>query len=129
MDHCSFEFAAYNDIVSAGAMISAFSELYLCRGPIKDSNSIAISRPFKSLSSATSGQMPMAASPLGKAELYQFVNNIVYDYGYGMDTGNPPFGIVFSNFFIAGPATTNTADAYYQVDGNQKAYAIGNYLD
>ena len=130
MDHCSFEFAAYNNIDSAGAVNITFQNCIFA-DPIKEQQ---FNCHFETGPVTFIGNLWANAhgrSPLGKANL-QFVNNIVYDYGYGMDTGNSAGGFywdVINNFFIAGPATTNASDAYYQVDGNQKAYAIGNYLD
>jgi fibronectin-binding autotransporter adhesin len=70
-------------------------------------------------------------SILGKGNL-QFVNNTIYNYQAGLTTGNSGGAFnwdVIGNYFIAGPSTTSSGDAYYQVDNNQTAYAAGNYLD
>jgi len=70
-------------------------------------------------------------NPLAKGNL-QFVNNIVYNYGYAFTTGNSSGHFnwdIINNYFIAGPSTSSAGDAFYQVDSNQSAYAIGNILD
>src|SRR5580658_2795140 len=70
-------------------------------------------------------------SVLAKANS-QFVNNVVYDYGYAYTTGNSA-GVfsydILNNYFIAGQSTNDTADAFYQLDANQSAYSSGNLLD
>jgi autotransporter-associated beta strand protein len=130
MDHCSFEFAAYNNVDSAGAVNITFQNCIFA-DPIKEQQ---FNCHFETGPVTFIGNLWANAhgrSPLGKANL-QFINNVVYDYGYAMDTGNSAGKFlwdVFNNLFIAGPATTNSSDAYYQVDGNQSAYASGNYMD
>jgi autotransporter-associated beta strand protein len=62
----------------------------------------------------------------------QFVNNVIYNYGYAYTTGSSS-GVftydILNNNFIAGPSTNNTADAFYQLDNNQSAYSSGNVVD
>ena len=130
MDHCSFEFAAYNNIDSAGAVDITFQNCIFA-DPIKEQqfNCHFETGPVTFIGNLWANSH--GRNPLGKANM-QYVNNIVYDYGYAMTTGNSSGRFnwdVIDNYFISGPATTNAADCYYQVDGNQSAYAIGNYLD
>ena len=70
-------------------------------------------------------------SALSKAN-DQFVNNVIYDYGYAYTSGNTA-GLhthdVIGNYFIAGPSTTSAGDAWYQLSTNDSIYSSGNYLD
>jgi autotransporter-associated beta strand protein len=70
-------------------------------------------------------------SPLMKVN-GQYINNVVYNYqaGYTVgDTGSKFSQDIINNYFIAGPSTTSTGDAFYQMDANIKAYASGNLND
>ena len=130
MDHCSFEFAAYNNVDSVGAVNITYQNCIFA-DPIAEQR---FNCHFETGPVTFIGNLWANAhgrSPLGKANL-QFIDNVVYNYGYAMDTGNSS-GVftwdVLNNLFIAGPSTTSAGDAYYQVDSNQSAYATGNYLD
>ena len=130
MDHCTFEFAAYNNVDEAGSSDITFQNCIFA-DPISEQrfNCHFEGGPVTFINCLWANAH--GRSPLGKANL-QFVNNIVYNYGYGMDTGNSAGQFdwdVVNNYFIAGPSTSNSGDAYYQVDGNQHVYAIGNYMD
>jgi autotransporter-associated beta strand protein len=130
MDHCSFEFAAYNNVDSVGAVNITFQNCIFA-DPIAEQR---FNCHFETGPVTFIGNLWANAhgrSPLGKANL-QFINNVVYNYGYAMDTGDSSGAFtwdVLNNLFIAGPSTTSAGDAYYQVDSNQSAYATGNYLD
>ena len=69
-------------------------------------------------------------NPLAKGNT-QFVNNVVYNFQAGYTAGNSSGTFthdIINNYFIAGPSTTNTGDAFFQM-GNQSVYASGNQLD
>jgi hypothetical protein len=69
-------------------------------------------------------------SPLAKANT-QYIDNVLYDYQAGYTAGDSSGHFthdVVDDYFIAGPATTNAADAYYQMS-NQSVYNSGNLLD
>ncbi len=70
-------------------------------------------------------------NPLAKSNS-QFVNNVVYNYGYAYTTGNSA-GVfnydILNNYFITGANTNTASDTWYQLDSNQSAYASGNMLD
>jgi autotransporter-associated beta strand protein len=130
LDHCSFEFAAYNNIDSAGAVDVTISNCIFA-DPIKEQqfNCHFETGPVTMIDNLWANSH--GRNPLGKGDM-QYVNNIVYNYQYAMTTGNSSGDFhwdVVNNYFISGPSTTNANDAYYQVDSNQSAYAIGNYLD
>jgi autotransporter-associated beta strand protein len=129
-DHCSFEFAAYNNI-DATACMNMTVQYSIFADPIDEQqfNGHFETGPLSFVANLWANSH--GRNPLGKADL-QFVNNVVYNYQYAMTTGNSG-GVfhwdVISNYFIAGPSTTSATDDYYQVDDNQQAYALGNLLD
>jgi len=130
LDHCSFEFAAYNNIDSAGAVNVTISNCIFAN-PIKEQqfNCHFETGPVTFIDNLWANSH--GRNPLGKGNM-QYVNNIVYNYQYAMTTGNSSGNFlwdVVNNYFIAGPSTTSAGDDYYQVDSNQSAYAIGNFLD
>jgi autotransporter-associated beta strand protein len=130
LDHCTFEFAAYNNIDSAGAVNVTISNCIFA-DPIREQQ---FNLHFETGPVTMIGNLwanSHGRNPLGKGDM-QYVNNVVYNYQYAMTTGNSSGNFhwdVVNNYFIAGPSTTNANDCYYQVDSNQSAYAIGNYLD
>ena len=69
--------------------------------------------------------------PLAKASTV-YVNNVVYDYAAGYTTadtaGNFSHDIV-NNYFITGPSSSAPEDDFFQFDGGQTVYAVGNLLD
>jgi len=69
--------------------------------------------------------------PLAKASTV-YVNNVVYDYQAGYTTadtaGNFTHDIV-NNYFITGPSSTSPNSDFFQFDGGQTVYAVGNLLD
>ena len=69
-------------------------------------------------------------NPLAKGDT-QYVNNVVYNFqsGYTLgDTGGKFTQDVVNNYFIAGPSTTSSGDAFFQL-GSQSMYFEGNMLD
>ncbi len=130
MDHCSFEFAAYNNVDAAGAVDITFQNCIFA-DPIREQqfNCHFETGPVTFIDNLWMNSH--GRNPLGKANL-QFVNNIVYNYQYAMTTGNSSGHFdwdVVNNYFVSGPSTTSAGDCFYQVDGNQTVYAVGNYLD
>jgi autotransporter-associated beta strand protein len=132
LDHCSFEFAAYNNIDagSNGSVNVTFSNC-LFADPIsyQQFNVHLQGGPATFIDDLWANAHNR--SPLGKVNM-QYVNNIVYNYQAAMTTGDSSGAFlwdVINNYFIAGPSTTSAGDAYYQVDSTQEAYAIGNYID
>jgi autotransporter-associated beta strand protein len=132
MDHCTFEFAAYNNIDAGGnGAINSTIEYCIFADPILEQqfNFHLQGGPTTIIGClmANSG----GRNPLGKANL-QFINNIVYNWGFAMTTGNSSgtfYWDVINNYFITGPNTTSDSDDYFQVDSGELAYATGNYED
>jgi len=129
-DHCSFEFAAYNNIDSVSSTNTTIQNCIFA-DPIAEQRfnchfEVGPVTFIDNLWANSHGR-----NPLGKGDM-QFINNIVYNYQYAMTTGNSSGAFhwdVVNNYFIAGPSTTSAGDDYYQVDDNQQAYGIGNLLD
>jgi hypothetical protein len=68
--------------------------------------------------------------PLAKGNT-QYINNVVYNYQAAYTAGNSSGHFlhdVVGNYFITGPRTTNSSNAYYQM-GNQEVYNSGNVID
>lgn len=69
--------------------------------------------------------------PLSKDNT-QFINNIVYNYQAAYTSGNTAGYFshdIINNYFITGPSTTTSKNAYYQMAADQSVYATGNYID
>ena len=130
MDHCSFEFAAYNNIDAVGAVNTTIQNCIFADPILEQQFNCHIETgPVTFIDNlwANSG----GRNPLGKANL-QFVNNIVYNWGFAMTTGNSTGTFdwdVINNYFITGPNTNQNNDDYYQVNSGELAYATGNYED
>ena len=132
-DHCSFEFASYNNIDASGTGSTNDLTWQNCifADPILEQQfNLHIQATYVSVLDclfANSG----GRNPLAKTNM-QYVNNIIYNYRYALTTGNSGDVCswdVINNYFITGPSNTTASDTYYQVDSSQSAYAIGNYED
>jgi hypothetical protein len=69
-------------------------------------------------------------SPLAKGDT-QFVENVVYNFQAGYTAGNSSGTFthdIVNNYFITGPSTTSSSDAYFQMN-NQSVYQSGDELD
>ena len=69
--------------------------------------------------------------PLAKASTV-YVNNVCYDYQAGYTTADTAGHFshdIVNNYFISGPSTTSPNGDFFQFDGNQVVYGVGNMLD
>ena len=69
--------------------------------------------------------------PLAKASTV-YVNNVVYDYQAGYTTADTAGHFthdIVNNYFITGPSSTSPNSDFFQFNGNQTVYAVGNMLD
>jgi len=69
--------------------------------------------------------------PLAKANTV-YVNNVIYDYQAGYTTADTAGDFshdIVNNYFITGPSSTAPNDDFFQFDGGQTVYAVGNLLD
>src|SRR5206468_3242827 len=69
-------------------------------------------------------------NPLAKVNNV-FVNNLLYNdsAGYTTHTSTAFQHDILNNYFVFGPASTGTDNAWYQIDKNQAIYAAGNLKD
>ncbi|MGC3991196.1 MAG: autotransporter-associated beta strand repeat-containing protein [Chthoniobacteraceae bacterium] len=129
-DHCSMEFAAYNNVDAVGAVNLTFQNCIFA-DPIKEQqfNCHFEGGPATFIDNLWANSH--GRSPLTKGDA-QYVNNIDYNYQYAFCAGNTSgtfnYDIV-NNYFISGPSTSSPSDDFYQVPSNCNAYAIGNLLD
>jgi fibronectin-binding autotransporter adhesin len=69
--------------------------------------------------------------PLAKASTV-YVNNVCYDFQAGYTTADTAGHFshdIVNNYFITGPSSSAPSDDFFQFDGNQTVYAVGNMLD
>ncbi len=137
MDHCSFEYAPWNNIDG----VSDDYQNY----PVTDITfqSCLIANPIgqqfgahcESVNSNWSWYYNIFANshnrnPLSKINNV-FVNNVLYNCsaGYTTHTSTNFKHDIVNNYFIFGPASTGTDNTWYQVDKNQSIYYSGNLKD
>jgi hypothetical protein len=127
-DHVSVEFAQWNNIDSVGAS-NVTVQYSISADPIGQQFAAHTETgPYTWVGNLFANAHNRC--PLAKANT-QYVGNVVYDYQAGYTAGNSAGTFshdVIGNYFIAGPATTNASDAFYQVN-NQSIFNSGNYLD
>ncbi len=131
VDHVSAEFAPYNNVdASAGTSNLTFSNSIFA-DPIASQRFNVHNEGTNTTYIGNIFANSHGRNALAKANS-QYVNNVAYNYGYAFTTGNSAGNFSFdviNNYFVAGPSTTSPSDAFYQVDNNQSAYAVGNILD
>jgi pectate lyase len=129
LDHCSFEYGQWDSVDAVGTTNFTVQNCIIA-DPIGQQFGAHVEVGpdtfYRNLWVNAHNRQPLAKSDT------QYINNVIYDYQAAYTTANT--GGVFShdivgNYFITGPRTTSTGDTYYQVDANQSAYAVGNYLD
>jgi hypothetical protein len=129
LDHCSIQFGQWDDIDMNDA-----SDVTIQRCIISD----PIGQQFGDHDGSQNVTFAYDVwanlhnrAPLAKGNT-QFIDNVVYNYQAAFtsgDSGGADLDDVVNNYFIAGPATTNANDAFYQLDSNDSVYASGNYVD
>jgi autotransporter-associated beta strand protein len=134
LDHVDAEFSQYDNIDAVGSPTTT-NNITLQNSLIADPIKAQVFN-MHTEGSNTTYENNIFANAEGRSVLAksntQFVNNVIYDYGYAYTTGNS--GGVYSydlldNYFVAGQSTTSPGDAWYQLDSNQSAYSSGNLLD
>jgi hypothetical protein len=131
LDHVSIEFAQYDNIDAVGATnITVMNSI----------NANPTGQQFGAHTEMTGGFFSWYGNlwanahgrqPLAKSNT-QFVNNVVYNYGYAYcagDTSGVFWHDVINNYFIAGPSTSSPGDAWFQMNAGQTVYVKGNLLD
>jgi hypothetical protein len=130
-DHVSIEFAQYDSIDAVGA-----TNITVMNSIVADPTG----QQFGAHTEMTGGFFSWYGNlwanahgrqPLAKSNT-QFVNNVVYNYGYAYcagDTSGVFWHDIINNYFIAGPSTTSAGDDWYQMNSGQTVYVKGNLLD
>ena len=139
-DHCSFEFAGYNNIDAHGNVGS--DAITVQNSIIGDpmSNGTAAKQGFGAHTEHVGGRMAWYYNlwvsehnrqPLAKIDTI-FVNNTEYNFqaGYTVaDTSGKFRHDIINNYFITGPTDPSGGNAFYQMNANQSIYSTGNLRD
>jgi len=137
LDHCSFEFAPWNNIdgVSDDWQNHPVTDITFQDNLIADPTGQQFGAHTESVASNWSWYRNIFANshnrnPLAKANTV-FVNNVLYNYsaGYTTHTSTTFKHDIVNNYFIFGPASTGTDNTWFQIDKNQSIYTSGNYKD
>ena len=133
LDHCSFEFAPWNNIDGVGSskkLVTNISFLYCL---IANPTGQQLGAHCESVNSDWSWYYNAFVNshnrnPLAKAN-NAFVNNVLYDNeaGYTTHTSTNFKHDIVNNYFIYGPKSSN--NTWYQINKNQSIYYSGNLLD
>ena len=129
LDHCSFEYGQFDSVDAVGVTNFTVQNCIIA-DPIGQQFGAHVEVGpdtfYRNLWVNAHNRQPLA-----KADT-QYINNVIYDYqaGYTVaNTGGDFTHDIVGNYFIGGPNTTSAGDDYFQIDSNQSAYAVGNYLD
>ena len=139
-DHCSLEFAGYNNIDAHGNVGS--DAITVQNSIIGDpmSNGTAAKQGFGAHTEHVGGRMAWYYNfwvsehnrqPLAKIDTI-FVNNTEYNFqaGYTVaDTSGKFRHDIINNYFITGPTDPSGGNAFYQMNANQSIYSTGNLRD
>lgn len=128
VDHVSIEFAQWNNIDSVGAT-NITVQYSIDADPVGQQFAAHTETgPYTWYGNLFANAHNRC--PLAKADTI-YVDNVVYNYEAGYtagDTAGTFSNDVVNNYFIAGPSTSNPADAFFQVN-NQPIFISGTYLD
>jgi hypothetical protein len=137
LDHCSFEFAPWNNIDGVGDNSSGnlVTDISFQHCLIADPTGQQFGAHCESVNSNWSWFYCIFANshnrnPLAKVNDV-FVNNVLYNYsaGYTTHTSTAFKHDIVNNYFIFGPASTGTDNTWFQIDKNQSIYSSGNIKD
>ncbi len=129
LDHCSFEFGEWDTVDAVGTANFTVQNSIIADPIVQQFGAHVTTGPstfYRNLWANAHNRQPLAKDNT------QFINNVVYDYqaAYTVaDTGGDFTHDIVNNYFITGPATTDSANTYFQIDDNQSVYAAGNMLD
>ena len=139
-DHCSLEFAGYNNIDAHGN--NGSDAITVQNSIIADpmSNGTAAKQGFGAHTEHVGGKMAWYYNlwvsehnrqPMAKIDTI-FVNNTEYNFqaGYTVaDTSGKFRHDIINNYFITGPTDPSGGNAFYQMNANQTIYSTGNLRD
>jgi autotransporter-associated beta strand protein len=134
-DHCSIEFAPWNNIDGVGDSTHVITNITFQSCIIAN----PIYQQFGCHSESVGGTWSWFynvfanshnRNPLAKVNTV-FINNAEYNNsaGYTTHTSTKFKHDIVNNFFVAGPASSSSNFPWYQMDNNQSIYFIGNLYD
>ncbi len=135
MDHCSLDFAKWNNIDAVGDSTRASTNFTVQNSIIAD----PIGQQFAAHTEMVGGYFSWFNNlfanghnrqPLAKDNTI-FINNTLYNFsaGYTTHTSTRFSHDIINNYFICGPASGSGGNAWFQIDTNQSMYYTGNLLD
>ena len=134
LDHCSFEFAPWNNIDGVGDSTHVITNITFQNCIIADPTGQQFGCHSESVGGTWSWFYNLFVNshnrnPLAKANTI-FVNNVEYNCsaGYTTHTSTPFKHDIINNYFIYGPASGGNFP-WYQIDNNQSMYFTGNLRD
>ncbi|HAJ80364.1 MAG TPA: hypothetical protein DCO75_11405 [Fibrobacteres bacterium] len=137
LDHCSFEFAPWNNVDGVGnnndsQAVTNITFQYCLNA---DPTGQQFGAHCESVISNWAWFFNIFANshnrnPLAKTNDV-FMNNVLYNCsaGYTTHTSTAFKHDIINNYFILGPACTGTDNTWYQIDKNQSIYCSGNIKD
>ncbi len=134
IDHCSVEFAPWNNIGGSGENADKSTDITFQYCLIANPIYQQFGAHIESVNSQWTWYANCFANthnrnPLDKVNDV-FVNNILYNYqaGYTTHTSTKFSHDLINNYFVAGPSSS-TDNTWFQVDENQSFYTSGNMKD
>ncbi|MFN8437799.1 MAG: carbohydrate-binding protein [Cytophagales bacterium] len=137
IDHCSVEFAPWNNIggVSTNSSVTPVNNVTFQNCLIANPTYQQFGAHIESPNANWTWAYNIFANshnrnPLDKVNDI-FVNNVLYNVsaGYTTHTSTNFKHDIINNYFVMGPASTGTDNQWYQVDKNQSIYYSGNLKD
>ena len=128
-DHTSVEFGQWDSIDAVGTYTFTIQNCIIA-DPINQQFGAHV----QGASASYIGNLWVNAhnrQPLAKASTV-YVNNVCYDFQAGYTTADTAGHFshdIVNNYFITGPSSSAPSDDFFQFDGNQTVYAVGNMLD
>jgi len=137
MDHCTFEFAPWNNIDGVSDNYTVYPVTGITIQSCIDANPTyqQFGAHCESVISQWTFYRNIFANshnrnPLAKIS-EEFINNVHYnnEAGYTTHTSTTFKHDIVNNYFVHGPASTGTDNTWFQVDANQSIYYSGNMKD
>ena len=136
LDHCSFEFAPWNNIDGVGDSTHIISNVTFQNCIIANPTYQQFGCHSESINGAqwswfynlwVNGHN---RQPLAKVNTV-YINNVLYNFssGYTTHTSTKFKHDIVNNYFICGPASGGGGNAFFQIDNNQSIYSTNNLRD
>ena len=136
LDHCSFEFAPWNDIDGVSDNTNyPVTNITFQYCLIADPTGQQFGAHCESVTSKWTFYRNIFANSHNRNPLAKindtYINNVLYNCsaGYTTHTSTKFKHSIINNYFVFGPASTGTDNSWYQVDKNQSIYYSGNMKD